>query len=107
MRAASVSVPKPTEAPLPRPTLPLRPVKPIKRDEPGDAEASSHRRKIQVLKSEPAPSQQAPPERTQPTPPTIKELRGPTPEEVMEDPLVRSVLDVFEGEIKRVHPKNK
>ena len=107
MRAASVSVPKPVEAPTPRPTLPLRPIKPIKRDEPTQPDASddksNHRRKIQVVKSEPAPSQQAPPERTQPTP----SLRGPTPEEVMEDPLVRSVLDVFEGEIKRVHPKNK
>ena len=107
MRAASVSVPKPAEAPLPRPTLPLRPVKPIKRDEPSDESTSSHRRKIQVVKSEPATdsklANEAPPERTQPTP----SLRGPTPEEVMEDPLVRSVLDVFEGEIKRVHPKNK
>jgi len=103
VRAASVSIPKPAEASAPRPTLPLRPVKPIKRDEPSGSESPSHRRKIQVVKSEPAPSNQAPPERTQPTP----QLRGPTPEEVMEDPLVRSVLDVFEGEIKRVHPKNK
>ncbi|MBL4697979.1 MAG: hypothetical protein JKX70_04010 [Phycisphaerales bacterium] len=88
---------------MPRPTLPLRPVKPIKRDDASETSASSHRRKIQVVKSEPAPSNEATPERTQPTP----QLRGPTPEEVMEDPLVRSVLDVFEGEIKRVHPKNK
>jgi len=34
-------------------------------------------------------------------------MRAPTPEEVEADPLVKSVLDVFAGEIKRVHPKNK
>jgi hypothetical protein len=34
------------------------------------------------------------------------QLRTPTPEEVENDPLVKTVLDVFEGEIKRVHPKN-
>ncbi len=92
---------------MPKQTLPMRPVKPIKRDEPSDAAAPSHRRKIQVIKSEPAPSRQAPPERTQPTPPTVNQVRAPTPEEVEADPLVKSVLDVFAGEIKRVHPKNK
>ena len=98
MRAAS-----PSSANAPTRSLPLKPVKPIKRDEKSNAEASSHRRKIQVVKSEPSATNQTPPQRTQPTP----QLRGPTPEEVMEDPLVKSVLDVFEGEIKRVHPKNK
>ncbi len=29
-----------------------------------------------------------------------------SPEEVENDPLVKTVLDVFGGEIKRVHPKN-
>ncbi|MFG0247186.1 MAG: hypothetical protein ACF8MF_14165 [Phycisphaerales bacterium JB052] len=38
--------------------------------------------------------------------PPKPQLRSPTPEEVENDPLVKSVLDVFEGEIKRVHPKN-
>lgn len=33
-------------------------------------------------------------------------LRTPSVEEVENDPLVKTVLDVFEGEIKRVHPKN-
>lgn len=32
--------------------------------------------------------------------------RTPSPEEVENDPLVKTVLDVFAGEIKRVHPKN-
>lgn len=32
-------------------------------------------------------------------------LRGPTPDEILADPLVRTVLDVFEGEVKRVHPR--
>jgi len=99
MRAASPT----NSAQSPTRSLPLKPVKPIKRDEKSKAEASSHRRKIQVVKSEPAPAQQAPTERTQPTPQT----RAPTTEEVEADPLVKSVLDVFEGEIKRIHPKNK
>jgi len=99
VRAASPSV----EEPKPRPTLPLRPVKPIKRDEPREPAASSHRRKIQVVKTESAPVQDVAPEQIQPTP----QMRAPTPEEVEADPLVKSVLDVFEGEIKRVHPKNK
>ena len=106
MRAASVSVPKPAEASTPRQSLPLKPVKPIRRDEANFApkdDKANHRRQIQVVKSEPSTQQETMPERVQPTP----SLRGPTPEEVMEDPLVRSVLDVFEGEIKRVHPKNK
>ena len=34
------------------------------------------------------------------------QMRAQTPEEVEKDPLVKSVLDIFEGEIKRVHPKN-
>jgi hypothetical protein len=33
-------------------------------------------------------------------------VRTPSIEEVENDPLVKTVLDVFEGEIKRVHPKN-
>jgi hypothetical protein len=99
MRAASLT----SSAQAPTRSLPLKPVKPIKRDEKSEAEASSHRRKIQVVKSEPAPAPQTPPERTQPTP----QMKAPTPEEVEADPLVKSVLDVFEGEIKRVHPKNK
>lgn len=85
----------------------MRPVKPIKQDQPSEAAASSHRRKIQVVKSEPAPPRETPPEQTQPTPPTVNQMRAPTPEEVEADPLVKSVLDVFEGEIKWVHPKNK
>jgi hypothetical protein len=32
-------------------------------------------------------------------------LRGPTPDEILADPLVRTVLDVFEGEVKRIHPR--
>lgn len=39
-------------------------------------------------------------------PPTTT-LRGPTPDEVLADPLVRTVLDVFEGEVKRIHPRPK
>ena len=103
MRAASVSIPKPAEASTPHKPLPLIPVKPIKRDEPAPSDSSSHRRKLQIVKPEPRPVQESVPERTQPTP----QLRRPTPEEVTEDPLVRSVLDVFEGEIKRVHPKRR
>lgn len=47
---------------------------------------------------------------TSPTPPPSTEpptttLRGPTPDEILADPLVRTVLDVFEGEVKRIHPR--
>jgi len=110
MRAAPASVSRPVEdaptrqttheqAPI-RQTPTIKPVKPIKsaqREEKSEP-------KIQVVKSDPAPASTpaAPPERIQPTP----QMRAPTPEEVAADPLVKSVLDVFEGEIKRVHPKN-
>jgi hypothetical protein len=56
-----------------------------------------------------APEQAAAPTPTPPAPsnePPRPQLRTPTPEEVENDPLVKTVLDVFEGEIKRVHPKN-
>lgn len=53
---------------------------------------------------EPAPTESRPePEAPEPPRPQV---RTPSPEEVENDPLVKSVLDVFEGEIKRVHPKN-
>jgi len=39
-----------------------------------------------------------------PRPPAAK---APSAEEVENDPLVKSVLDVFGGEIKRIHPKNQ
>ena len=31
----------------------------------------------------------------------------PTPDEILADPLVRTVLDVFEGEVKRIHPRQR
>ncbi len=110
MRAAPASVSRPVEdaprpntshqgarqAPHQAPTIkPVKPIKSSPREEKGEP-------KIQVIKPEPTPTS-APPERTQPTP----QMRAPTPEEVAADPLVKSVLDVFEGEIKRVHPKNR
>ncbi len=112
MRAAPASVSRPVEdaptrqttheqAPV-RQTPTIKPVKPIK-SAPREEKSEP---KIQVVKSEPTPTvtaTSAPPERTQPTP----QMRAPTPEEVAADPLVKSVLDVFEGEIKRVHPKNR
>jgi hypothetical protein len=57
---------------------------------------------------EPASAPSAPlPAAEQPhAPPARSQLRGPTPEEVENDPLVKTVLDIFEGEVKRVHPKN-
>jgi hypothetical protein len=54
--------------------------------------------------SEPAPDPKAGPARAEP--PTTN-LRGPTPDEILADPLVRTVLDVFEGEVKRIHPRPK
>mgnify|MGYP003662978086 CR=1 FL=1 len=89
----------PQQAPRQAPTIkPVKPIKSAPREEKSEP-------KIQVVKSDSNPTSapvSAPPERTQPTP----QMRAPTPEEVAADPLVKSVLDVFEGEIKRVHPKN-
>jgi len=48
----------------------------------------------------PAPNKDEPKDE----PPTTN-LRGPTPDEVLADPLVRTVLDVFQGEVKRIHPR--
>ena len=48
-----------------------------------------------------APAQTA----SEPATPTTS-VRTHSPEEVENDPLVKTVLDVFEGEIKRVQPKN-
>ncbi|MCR9076073.1 MAG: hypothetical protein NXI07_08540 [bacterium] len=57
---------------------------------------------------EPASTPEPPPPASEqtPTPPARPQLRAPTPEEVENDPLVKTVLDVFEGEVKRVHPKH-
>ena len=60
----------------------------------------------------PTPPTPAPPKHRAATevpkdePPTTN-LRGPTPDEILADPLVRTVLDVFEGEVKRIHPRPK
>lgn len=62
--------------------------------------------------SAPAPKPTPPPKKAEPEPPTTPgppatTLRGPTPDEIIADPLVRTVLDVFEGEVKRIHPRQK
>lgn len=54
----------------------------------------------------PPPASAEPPRYDDSTPPATT-LRGPTPDEVLADPLVRTVLDVFEGEVKRIHPRPK
>ncbi len=54
----------------------------------------------------PAPKPKQPDPPTPPAPPATT-LRGPTPDEIIADPLVRTVLDVFEGEVKRIHPRQK
>ncbi|MBL4590722.1 MAG: hypothetical protein JKY96_02055 [Phycisphaerales bacterium] len=48
-----------------------------------------------------------------PKPEPVRAPKPPPPQtvqmntaDVASDPLVKSVLEVFEGEIKRVHPKN-
>lgn len=62
--------------------------------------------------SAPAPKPTPPPKKAETEPPTTPgppatTLRGPTPDEIIADPLVRTVLDVFEGEVKRIHPRQK
>ncbi len=60
--------------------------------------APSGKRRVapEPVESKPTPAPEAP----------KPQLRTPTPEEVENDPLVKTVLDVFDGEVKRVHPKN-
>lgn len=53
-----------------------------------------------------APAAQTPQPQTQPQTPPQSQAQAPSVEEVENDPLVKTVLDVFGGEIKRVHPKN-
>lgn len=62
--------------------------------------------------SAPAPKPTPPPKKAETEPsttpgPPATTLRGPTPDEIIADPLVRTVLDVFEGEVKRIHPRQK
>lgn len=108
MRASSARVqshPAPPASPSFNETPPAAP---NKANVPGfkDPPPSGKRR----VAPEPAPSPEPsspPPAAEQPhAPPARPQLRTPTPEEVENDPLVKTVLDVFEGEVKRVHPKN-
>lgn len=55
----------------------------------------------------PAPPKPRPVADTPKDEPPTTNLRGPTPDEILADPLVRTVLDVFEGEVKRIHPRPK
>jgi hypothetical protein len=61
-----------------------------------------HRRKAEPQ----APKKEPTPDTPNQQPPTTT-LRGPTPDEILADPLVRTVLDVFEGEVKRIHPRQR
>jgi len=92
MRAASARVqshpPTPASPPSPKPAL------------PGFKGPPSGKR---VTVSSPKPEREDTPVPPVPEKPSV---RTPSIEEVENDPLVKSVLDVFEGEIKRVHPKN-
>ncbi|HSG65243.1 MAG TPA: hypothetical protein VLD39_09580 [Gammaproteobacteria bacterium] len=73
---------------------------------PGFKEPPSGKRRV-APKPEPKQERGSAPE-SQPstTEQATQGARTPSIEEVENDPLVKSVLDVFEGEIKRVHPKN-
>jgi hypothetical protein len=81
----------PPSAPSAPPVPPARPAPP--------APAASPRPKPAAR---PAPPSAAPAAADEP-PATV--LRGPTPDEILADPLVRTVLDVFQGEVKRIHPR--
>lgn len=85
---------------------------------PGFKEPPSGKRRVAAAsqstpESTPQTTPQSTPEptpenATAPEPPGQEKSppRTPGPEEVENDPLVKTVLDVFAGEIKRVHPKN-
>lgn len=106
MRAAPTRVQSHPAAPASPSFNETPPAAPNKANLPGfkDPPPSGKRR----VAPEPASAPSAPPPAAeQPhAPPPRPQLRVQTPEEVESDPLVKTVLDVFEGEIKRVHPKN-
>lgn len=106
MRAAPTRVQSHPAAPASPSFNETPPAAPNKANLPGfkDPQPSGKRR----VAPEPASALPAPPPAAeQPhAPPPRPQLRVQTPEEVESDPLVKTVLDVFEGEIKRVHPKN-
>ena len=73
---------------------------------PGFKEPPSGKRRV-TPKPEPRQNSGEAPVKQASTPEQpVQGTRTPSIEEVENDPLVKSVLDVFEGEIKRVHPKN-
>ncbi len=90
-----------------RPTAPERPPpthEPVSR--PAAPERPAHRRAPEKPAARPEAKPEPKPEaasREEALPTT--NLRGPTPDEVLADPLVRTVLDVFQGEVKRIHPR--
>ncbi|MEZ6163933.1 MAG: hypothetical protein R3B67_05805 [Phycisphaerales bacterium] len=93
---AAPASPESNQTPAPTTSAP-----PNKASLPGFKDPPPGKRRIVP---EPAPMESHPePEAPEPPRP---QLRTPSPEDVENDPLVKSVLDVFEGEIKRVHPKN-
>ncbi|MFG0313971.1 MAG: hypothetical protein ACF8LL_07280 [Phycisphaerales bacterium] len=106
MRAAPTRVQSHPAAPASPSFNETPPAAPNKANLPGfkDPPPSGKRRVAPEPASNTAPP--PPPAEQTPAPPQRPQLRGPTPEEVESDPLVKTVLDVFEGEIKRVHPKN-
>ncbi|MCA9304501.1 MAG: hypothetical protein KC996_10300 [Phycisphaerales bacterium] len=69
------------------------------------------------VRQEPAQADRAPTRRFKPTPepkptPTPEATQAPAPkpisnDEALRDPLVQDVIEVFGGEIKRVHPKTR
>ncbi|MFK7885180.1 MAG: hypothetical protein AB8F26_13475 [Phycisphaerales bacterium] len=75
------------------------------RDTPAPSLRPEHRRKTDAPapKKDPSPEPAPQPKQDHPT----TNLRGPTPDEILADPLVRTVLDVFEGEVKRIHPRQR
>ena len=78
--------------------------------EPAQADRSPTRRFKPTPEPKPAPQPSPKPtERAGPAPESIPAPPAPRPisnDEALKDPLVRSVIEVFAGEIKRVHPKN-
>lgn len=71
---------------------------------PGFKDPPPGKRRVPATQHDPPPTDQHPP--TPPSEPGTTKPHAPSPSEVERDPLVKTVLDIFEGEIKRVHPKN-
>lgn len=99
MRAASA----PAESLPARPSTEPKPTRGFVRQEPAQAERAPTRRFKPT--AEPKPEQRAAAPAAPEPKPSVVMPKPISNDEALKNPLVQSVIEVFGGEIKRVHPK--